>query len=88
MNSHDRRVTERRWPHCVYLHEGDGFVEDCFEWLHKNFGSCRWVGRNNPRWCWRPDMGQGPGFTIMRHGVEVFFRKKEDYAWFMLKWEQ
>ena len=87
MNSRDRRSVERAWPHCLYLHDNDGFVEDCFDWLHKNFGSCRWVGKRNPRWCWRPDMVGGPSFTAYRQGVSVYFRKEKDYLAFLLKWQ-
>ena len=86
MNSHERRTTERRWPHCVFVN--NILAEECFPWMEENFGSSSFKRRRMPRWCWRPDMGQGPGFTIMRHGVEIYFRRKEDYTWFLLKWEQ
>ena len=86
MNSHQRRTNNRFWAHGVYLHNDQ--TEECFLWLHNNFGSCKFRTRRLPRWCWRPDMGQGPSFTVMRHGVEIYFRKKEDYAWFMLKWNR
>jgi hypothetical protein len=86
MNSHQRRTSNRFWLHYAYLYNDQ--VEECFMWLHKNFGSCSFKTRRMPRWCWCPDLGQGPSFTMMRHGVEIYFRKKEDYAWFMLKWNR
>lgn len=87
MNSHDRRTTNRYWPHGVYVY--NDLADECFEWLHKNFGSCSFKRRKTPRWCWRPDMVPvGTNFTMKQQGVEVFFRKKEDYAWFMLKWNR
>ena len=88
MNSHERRICERAWPYSVYIHAGGGLINDCFEWLNTNYGSNRMNRRRSPRWCYRPDMGQGPNFVIMQHGVSIFFRKEKDYAWFMLKWEQ
>ena len=86
MNSRDRRTVNRLWPHSTYLY--NDLVEECFPWLEENFGSCSFKRRGMPRWCWRPDMGPGPSFTMMQHGVELHFRKKEDYAWFMLKWNR
>jgi hypothetical protein len=86
MNSHDRRVTNRYWAHGVYVY--DYIADECFEWLNHNFGSCSFKRRYMPRWCWRPDMVPGPNFSVYREGVEIFFHKKEDYAWFMLKWNR
>lgn len=86
MNSRDRRNSARTWRYDSYIDDQNNRVEDCFEWLNKNLGSCRWVGKHNPRWCWRPDMGQGPNFVMMRHGVILFFRKEKDYLSFLLKW--
>lgn len=86
MNSHERRAANRMWPHYVYLY--NELAEECFPWLEENFGSCSFKRRRMPRWCWKPDMGQGPSFTMMQHGIEIYFRKKEDYAWFMLRWNR
>lgn len=85
MNSHDRRIVNRMWPHSVYLY--DDLAEECFAWLEKTFGSCSFKRRAMPRWCWKPDMVQGHSFTMLRQGVALYFRRKEDYAWFMLKWD-
>ena len=37
MNSHERRTTERRWPHCVFVN--NILAEECFPWMEENFGS-------------------------------------------------
>lgn len=86
MNSHDRRIVNRMWPYGIYLY--NNLAEECFPWLNKNFGSCSFKRRAMPRWCWKPDMGQGPSFTVIRHGVEVFFRKERDYLAFLLRWDR
>lgn len=88
MNSRDRRGVERAWPHSVYLHNYDSLIEDCFAWLNTNYGSCRWRGKHNPRWCWRTDWEPGLNFTQLCAGVSVHFRRERDYAWFMLRWNQ
>jgi hypothetical protein len=84
MNSRDRRRVERAWPHGVYIYEY--MFEECFDWLNTNFGSCRWQGKHNPRWCWRPDMVPGPNFSVYREGASVYFRKERDYLAFLLRW--
>ena len=88
MNSHDRRVCERAWPHAAYLHNDGNLINDCTEWLNTNFGSCRWTGKRNPRWCYRPDYVAGPSFTMYRQGLSIFFRKDKDYVAFLLKWDK
>ena len=87
MNSHQRRVVERRWPHCVAV--TDPFLADeCLEWLAKTYGNSGFTRKRIPRWCWRPDYETSGNFSQTESGVQLFFRRKADYAWFLLKWEQ
>ena len=86
MNSRDRRTINRLWPHSIYLY--NDLVEECFPWLEENFGSCSFKRRGMPRWCWKPNMVPGPNFTVYREGIELHFRRKEDYSWFLLRWNR
>jgi hypothetical protein len=89
MNSHERRVTERRWPHCInVINDSDDYVNEVFDWLYINFGSCWFTRKNNPRWCFRPHHESVGNFVLNTVGAQIFFRKKEDYAWFMLRWDR
>ena len=87
MNSHERRTTERRWPYCIDINNDDALLIECFSWLDHTLGSCEFTRKRNPRWCWRPNYSN-KGFAMYRIGIQVYFRRKEDYAWFLLKWEQ
>lgn len=87
MNSHERRVCNRRWPHCVTVSNGDDRYSDIFEWLYENFGNCSLARRRPPRWVWRKDYSTSHSMTEIWDGTQVFFRHKEDYAWFLLKWD-
>jgi hypothetical protein len=89
MNSHDRRVTERYWPHCVEVgHDSeDQRYYDIIEWLNKNFGSCSFKKKKMPRWCWRPAYTPLSGFTMYWSGTQIFFRKEKDYMTFLLRWD-
>ena len=89
MNSHQRRVCERQWPHCVVVkYASDNYANNIFNWLYTNFGSCWFTRRNNPRWVFRPNQESVGSFAMVTTGAQIFFRKEKDYAWFMLKWEQ
>jgi hypothetical protein len=88
MNSRERRVVERRWPYAIDVNYDDDLLDDCLLWLHENFGTCWFTRKNNPRWCWRPNHATGSNFTYFIIGAQLYFRKKEDYAWFLLKWDR
>ena len=87
MNSHERRVNERRWPHCATISNGDARMLEILDWLHENFGSCSLSRRRLSRWCCRPDYSPTHSFASIWSGTQLFFRCKEDYAWFLLKWD-
>ena len=87
MNSHERRTTERRWPYYVDINHDDELLEQCSSWLHNNYGSCRFSRKRNPRWCFRLNY-DAIGLAQYATGAQIYFRRKEDYAWFLLKWEQ
>ena len=87
MNSHERRVTERRWPHCVIVdYNSDEHENEIFDWLYTNFGSCWFTRRNNPAWCFRPNLEYAGNFVMITSGAQIFFRKERDYLAFLLKW--
>lgn len=88
MNSHDRRTVNRAWPHSVVVDDNILFDQDCWTWLHTNFGSCSFKRRSMPRWCWRPSYLSMGNFTVANDGAEIFFRKEKDYMAFLLRWEQ
>lgn len=89
MNARERRAAARYWPHYVEVNFSAELLDECTDWLHNNFGTCKFNTRNNPRWCWRPNYGDvGGNFANYRIGIQLFFRKKEDYAWFLLKWNR
>ena len=87
MNSHQRRVVERKWPYCVTVSDEE-LADQCLDWLKKNMGSCSFAGRRWPRWCWRPEYTSFSNFSVQEDGVQVYFRSDKDYAWFMLKWDR
>ena len=87
MNSHDRRITERRWPYYVDINDDDELLKECAEWLWDNFGSCRFKSKANPRWCARINYAT-VGFGRYAIGAQIYFRKEKDYAWFLLKWDR
>ena len=87
MNAHDRRVTARYWPHSIDMDHDDDRYYEVVEWLNKNFGSCNFKKRRPPRWVWRPYYADIGNFSQMWVGTQFFFRKKEDYSWFLLKWD-
>ena len=88
MNSHERRVVDRYWRHVVNVDVSILFDEDGWTWLHETFGSCTFKRKNYPRWCWRPHYVSVGNFAMRSDGAQIFFRKKADYAWFMLKWDR
>ena len=88
MNSHERRVVERRWPHAINIDHDDDLLDECFQWLTNNFGTCYFYKKNNPRWVWRPNYSDAQNFAYHIIGAQIFFRKKEDYSWFLLKWDR
>lgn len=87
MNSHERRTTERRWPYYVDINNDDELLGECAEWLWDNFGTCKFNTRANPRWCFRLNYTD-VSFARYATGAQIYFRRKEDYTWFLLKWEQ
>ena len=88
MNSHDRRVTERYWPHTINVSYDDDREYEIFEWLNKNFGSCSFKRRSTPRWCWRPNYVDVGNFAMAAVGTQLHFRKEKDYMAFLLKWDR
>ena len=86
VNSHDRRVCDRYWPHAVSLNNEDSRYYDIVEWLNTNFGSCSFKRRSMPRWCWRPSYQDAGNFSVWE-GTDIFFRKDKDYTAFLLKWD-
>ena len=87
MNSHERRIVERRWPYAINIIEDeDNYVDDIFALLQKNLGSQGFTRKNNPRWCWRPHYESTGNFAHTAVGVQLYFRKEKDYSWFLLKW--
>ena len=87
MNAHDRRVTERYWPHAINVSHDDDRYYDIIEWLNKNLGSCSFKRKNYPRWCWRPNYISVGNFAMSWEGTQLFFHKDKDYAWFLMKWD-
>ena len=87
MNSHERRVTERYWPHAINISYDDDRYYDIVEWLNKNLGSCSFKRKNYPRWCWRPNWADMGNFSVGWVGTQLFFRKDKDYMAFLLKWD-
>lgn len=85
MNSHERRTTERRWPYSVAIDNDNESIGECAEWLHDNFGTCRFNTRANPRWCFRLNYIT-VGFARYADGAQIYFRKERDYLAFLLKW--
>lgn len=88
MNSRERRNVERRWPYCININHDDELLDECMQWLVDNFGTCYHYRKNNPRWCWRPNYTIVGSFVMQTIGAQIYFRKRADYAWFLLKWEQ
>lgn len=88
MNSHDRRVCNRYWPHAVCVSLDDERYGNIFEWLIKNFGSCSFKRRQPPRWVWRPDYMDIGNFSQAWVGTQFFFRKDKDYTAFLLRWDR
>lgn len=88
MNARDRRTVNRMWPHSVVVDDHILFDQDCWTWLHKNFGSCSFKRRGMPRWCWRPSYYDVGSFAVACDGAEIFFRKERDYTAFLLRWQQ
>jgi hypothetical protein len=86
MNSHERRIVERRWRHAININNDNELLDECLQWLSENLGSCGFTRRNNPRWCWRPNYNTNQ-FAQYCIGAQIFFRYDRDYAWFLLKWE-
>ena len=87
MNSHERRVVGRRWPHCITVDcASDDHSNEIFDWLYTNFGSCWFNRKHNPRWVFRPYQESIGSFAMVTTGVQIFFRKEKDYAWFMMRW--
>lgn len=86
MNSHERRITERRWPYAININNDNELLCECIAWLGENYGSCKFIRKNNPRWCWRPNYNTDQ-FAMYCIGAQLYFRKKTDYAWFLLKWD-
>ena len=84
MNSHGRRVVERRWPYAIDINN-DELLSECAEWLHINFGTCRFSRKNNPLWCFRLNYIT-VGFARYANGAQIYFRKERDYLAFLLKW--
>jgi hypothetical protein len=89
MNSHERRVVERRWPYAIDINYNNDLLDECLTWLHDNFGTCYFSRKNNPRWCWRPNYStqEFGNFSYHLIGAQLYFRRKEDYSWFLLRWE-
>lgn len=87
MNSHERRVVERYWPHCVNVANDDARYADLVEWLNKNFGSCSFKRRQSPRWCWRPVYTDLGNFAHYWSQTQLYFRKEKDYLAFLLRWD-
>ena len=85
MNSHERRVCERRWPHAIDINHDEELLTDCSRWLHDNFGSCRFNRRHNPRWCFRLNYDY-LGLAKYSIGAQIYFRKERDYLAFLLRW--
>ena len=89
MNSHQRRTTERFWPHGAHLQCSDQELDECLKWLTETFGSCSFKRRKTPLWCYRPEYIPGRGnFTMHSYGASIFFRRERDYTAFLLRWEQ
>jgi len=87
MNSHERRVCDRYWSHRATVSNGDDRYYDIFEWLYENFGNCSLSRRRPPRWVWTPDYSTSHSMTEIWDGTQIFFHRKADYAWFLLKWD-
>ena len=87
MNSHDRRTTERYWPHAINVLHDDDRHDEIFEWLETNLGSCSFKRKKSPRWCWRPHYEDVGNFARAWVGTQLHFRKDKDYAWFLMKWD-
>lgn len=86
MNSHERRVVERAWPHAINLLYDDDRFEEIFRWLSRNFGSPYFKRKQLPRWCYRPHYEDMGSFAMMCVGEQLFFRKDKDYMAFLLRW--
>jgi hypothetical protein len=87
MNAHDRRVTDRYWPHCINVSYDDDRFLEIHEWLNKNFGSSSFRRRRPPRWCWRPNYTDVGNFAMVAVGSQLHFRKEKDYMAFLLRWD-
>jgi hypothetical protein len=88
MNSHDRRVSDRYWPHAIEVDHDDPRFHDICEWLNKNFGSSSFKRRQPPRWVWRPNYMNVGNFSQVWTGTQFFFRKDKDYTAFLLRWNR
>jgi hypothetical protein len=85
MNSHQRRTTDRRWPHAININNDDELLTECSAWLHTNYGSSRFGRKRYPRWCFRLNYDY-IGLASYAIGAQIYFRKERDYLAFLLRW--
>ena len=87
MNSHERRVCERSWPFAIDINHDKELLNECSDWLWKNFGTCKFNTRRRPRWCFRLNYVAATSFARYAIGAQIYFRKERDYLAFLLKWD-
>ena len=86
MNSHQRRKIKRQWPHVFYIYAESGNTPAYLKWLHQTYGSGKFLPRKKRCWRYKIDYLSYHKYDVI-FGASIFFQRKEDYNWSLLRWE-